>query len=199
MAQQLINIGSANNAGDGDPLRTAGTKINANTTELYNSLSGFTRTYWFDAGDAATTTTPISHGAGAIDTYLTNDGLGSGTTSYNPNSNSALWNTSTNKFDFSSLKIGDTVEFRIDIEISPAAAQEINLVMDIGEGDAGAYSLNVNHTYFKTASSSDQITAMFRIYMGDEVTRANPARFRLTSIAATTIVVNGWFYQITEV
>jgi hypothetical protein len=158
-----------------------------------------TQTYWFDANDAATSSTPITHGAGSATTFLTNDGAGPGTTSYNPDSKAALWNTATNKFDFSSLKIGDTVEFRIDIKIANAAAQEINLVMDIGEGNAGAYSLNVNHTYFKTASSGDQITAMFRIYMGDEVTRANPARFRLTSIAATTIVVNGWFYQITDV
>jgi hypothetical protein len=163
------------------------------------STTGFTKTYWFDANDAATTTTPITHGAGSTTTFLTNDGAGSSTTSYNPDSKAALWNTATNKFDFTSLKIGDTVEFRIDIEIANAAAQEINLVMDIGEGVGGAYSLNVNHTYFKTASSGDQITAMFRIYMGDEVTRANPARFRLTSIAATTIIVNGWFYQITSV
>jgi hypothetical protein len=158
-----------------------------------------TQTYWFDANDAATSSTPITHGAGSATTFLTNDGAGPGTTSYNPDSKAALWNTATNKFDFSSLKIGDTVEFRIDIKIANSAAQEINLVMDIGEGDAGAYSLNVNHTYFKTASAGDQITAMFRVYMGDEVTRANTARFRLTSIAATTIVVNGWFYQITSV
>jgi hypothetical protein len=173
--------------------------LNTMFSELYTLQSGFTKTYWFDANDSATTTTPITHGAGSATTFLTNDGAGSSTNAYNPDSKAALWNTATNKFDFTSLKIGDTVEFRIDIDISPAAAQEINLVMDIGEGVAGAYSLNVNHTYFKTASESDQITAMFRIYMGDEVTRTNPARLRLTSIAATTIVVNGWFYQITEV
>jgi hypothetical protein len=158
-----------------------------------------TQTYWFDANDAATTTTPITHGAGSTTTFLTNDGAGPNTNSYNPDSKAVLWNTATNKFDFSSLKIGDTVEFRLDIKVANAAAQEINIVMDLGEGDAGAYSLNVNHSYFKTASAGDQITAMFRLYMGNEITRANTARFRLTSIAATTIVVNGWFYQITSV
>lgn len=34
-AQQTVNTGSAPNAGDGDPARTAFTKINANFTELY--------------------------------------------------------------------------------------------------------------------------------------------------------------------
>jgi hypothetical protein len=178
---------------------TTGAELATITNQIKDLAENCTQTYWFDANDAATSTTPITHGAGATTTFLTNDGAGASTNSYNPNSNAALWNTSTNKFDFTSLKIGDTVEFRIDISIANAAAQEINLVIDLGEGVAGAYSLNVNHTYFKTASAGDQITAMFRIYMGDEVTRANPARFRLTSIAATTIVVNGWFYQITSV
>lgn len=36
MTQQTINIGTANNAGNGDPLRTAFTKINANFTDLYS-------------------------------------------------------------------------------------------------------------------------------------------------------------------
>lgn len=36
MAKQIINIGSSVNKGDGDPLRTAFTKINENFTELYD-------------------------------------------------------------------------------------------------------------------------------------------------------------------
>ena len=36
MAKQTINIGSSANKGDGDPLRTAFTKINSNFTELYD-------------------------------------------------------------------------------------------------------------------------------------------------------------------
>lgn len=35
MAKQTINVGSSANKGDGDPLRTAFTKINSNFTELY--------------------------------------------------------------------------------------------------------------------------------------------------------------------
>jgi len=35
MTKQVINIGTAANAKNGDPLRTAFTKINANFTELY--------------------------------------------------------------------------------------------------------------------------------------------------------------------
>jgi len=40
MAQQIINVGTGPNTGDGDDLRTAFTKTNDNFTELYNNLNG---------------------------------------------------------------------------------------------------------------------------------------------------------------
>lgn len=44
MAKQIVNIGTSPNQGNGDPLRTAFTKINENFTELYNLVdtSSFT-------------------------------------------------------------------------------------------------------------------------------------------------------------
>jgi len=39
MAQQTVNIGSSANKGDGDPLRTAFTKINENFTEVYADIA----------------------------------------------------------------------------------------------------------------------------------------------------------------
>jgi hypothetical protein len=38
MAKQTINLGTSVNKGDGDPLRTAFSKINDNFTELYTAL-----------------------------------------------------------------------------------------------------------------------------------------------------------------
>ena len=35
MAKQTVNLGTSANKGDGDPLRTAFTKVNSNFTELY--------------------------------------------------------------------------------------------------------------------------------------------------------------------
>jgi hypothetical protein len=39
MSQQTINVGSSINARDGDPIRTAFQKINANFTELYGQIN----------------------------------------------------------------------------------------------------------------------------------------------------------------
>jgi hypothetical protein len=173
--------------------------LNAMFTELYARDTSFTKTYWFDANDTATTSSPISHAGGATDTYLTNNAIGSSTTAYNPDSKDVLWNPSTNKFDFTSLKIGDTVFFRVDINLTNAAAQEVDLFISLAEGSAGPYEKNMGHRYYKTASSLANDTEQFEIYIGDEDTRTGGARFRFGSVAAATIVVNGWYYKITEV
>ncbi len=161
--------------------------------------TGFTKTYWFNANDTATTTSPIAHTGSATGTYLTNNGLGAATTSYNPDSKAALWNPATNLFDFTSLKIGDTVEIRLDIIITNAAAQEINISISLAEGTASPFERNVTHDYYKTAATVEPITALYRVFIGDENMRTGGARFRFSSLDASNITVIGWFYQITEV
>ena len=42
MAIEIINIGTSQNKGDGDPLRTAFEKVNANFAELAAGVSGVT-------------------------------------------------------------------------------------------------------------------------------------------------------------
>jgi hypothetical protein len=220
MSYDPIDLGTTANDRTGNKWRDGGVKINAMFSALFTSvaanilaiaanaqaiidttalITGFTKTYWFDANDTATAVTPINHGAGATNTYLTNNALGSFTNSYNPDSKDALWNPSTNLFDFTSLKIGDTVFFRVDIRLTNAAAQEVDLFMSIAEGSAGPYEKNMNHAYYKTASTLANDTVLFEIYIGDENTRTGGARFRLSSVAAATIIVNGWFYKITSV
>lgn len=185
-------------------LATASNAVNitANSSAITANtalITGFTKTYWFDASDTATTSSPIVHGAGATNTYLTNNAIGSNTTSYNPDSNDVLWDPATNKFNFTSLKVGDTVFFRVDINLTNSAAQEVDLFMSLAEGSAAPYELNMNHTYYKTASNLANDTAIFEVYIGDENTRTGGARFRFGSIAAATIVVNGWYYKVTVV
>ena len=158
-----------------------------------------TKTYWFYAADSATASAPIVHGAGSATTFLTNNNLGSRTFVYNPDSNPNLWNPSTNKFDFSSLKIGDIVDLRIDLVIDHAAAQELNIVMDLAEGESAPYTLNITHDYYKTASTNVTVTAQFKLPFIGQETVDGSARIRFTSIAAASIVVEGWFYEITQV
>ena len=54
MGKQVISTGSSANDGTGDTLRSAGTKINANFTELYNRQERITvtRTTGVNVGDS---------------------------------------------------------------------------------------------------------------------------------------------------
>ncbi|MFT5450822.1 MAG: hypothetical protein ACI9N9_000302 [Enterobacterales bacterium] len=214
MTQQFLNPAStAPNDKLGDTPNSASDKINANTTELYTGvaanaqaiiantalITGFTETYHFYDNDTATAATPIVHGAGAATTYLTNDTIGPGTRSYNPNSKTKLWDSATNKFDFTSLKLGDVVDFRFDLLIDHGAAQEIDLFMSLAEGGSFPYELKASHNYYKTASTGVTLTAQFILPITSQPTLDNPARPRFSSLAAASVVVNGWFYKITEV
>ena len=205
MTQQNLTIGTQD-AKAGDNLFDAFTKTEANFTDLYTlvaanlaSIGGLTSTYWFDANDLTTATTAISHTGGATTTYLTNDAAGSFTNEYNPDSKDNIWDDSTNQFDFSSLKIGDVVEFRGDIEVDTSAVnQEFDILMSLGEGGS-PYDLNISHSYYKSVATGNKVTFVFRIYMGDTNTLNNPARFRFESTDDADIKVNGWFSTVTVV
>jgi hypothetical protein len=175
-------------------------KLNA-TKDLAETLAN--KVYWFYANDTATNPvaggTKITHGAGSTTTFLTNNNLGTRTFAYNPESNDNLWNPATNRFDFSSLKIGDIVDFRVDLVIDHGAAQEINLVFDLAEGSASPYTLNISHDYFVTATNDVTVTAQFKLPLISQDTVDGSARMRFESIAAATIVVEGWLSQVTEV
>jgi hypothetical protein len=54
MAKQTINIGTSANKGDGDPLRTAFSKINLNFSELYESIGGGTVTTYVAPNETET-------------------------------------------------------------------------------------------------------------------------------------------------
>tara|TARA_R110000822_G_scaffold6947_8_gene28984 strand:- start:1231 stop:1797 length:567 start_codon:yes stop_codon:yes gene_type:complete len=178
---------------------STGLELATVVNEIKSLAEGATRTYWFYPSDSATASSPIAHSAGSNSTFLTNNALGAITASFNPDSNSNLWNPSTNKFDFSSLKIGDIVEFRVDLLVDHGAAQEITIVADVAEGGTSPYTLNVNHDYYKTASTGVPVTAMFRLYIGNDDTKDNSARFRLVSLEAASVVVEGWLVQVTSV
>jgi len=212
MAQQIINdLSSASNDGNGDTPPVAMGKANANFTELYATIAdlqakvdaipdNLVEIYWFNASDSTTSTTPISHTGGAAGTWLTNDAAGSLTGSYNPNNKDNIWNPSTNLFDFSSLKIGDTVEIRVDISVDIASAnQVIDMFMSLAEGQAFPYSLHFYRSYYKTSATGVPIAFVANINIGNEVTRLGGARFRFASENNASIVVNGWYSKVTSV
>lgn len=162
-----------------------------------NALKEFINSsvYWFDYNN---TLSPISHIGGGT-TYLTNNGAGSFTTSYNATNLPDVWDVTNNEFDFSSLAIGDVVTIRTDLLVSTLVNnQEFKIVYDMAIGSGSDYSLNATDRYFKTIGTYN-ITSVFTFYIGNEITKNYPAKIRFDSVDNATITVNGWFVKIDRV
>lgn len=153
--------------------------------------------FW-DYNDAATTTTPIVLSSAATYFTLTNDEAGANTLkTYKLTGATDLWNETTNRFDWSDLSLGDTVDIRFDIQVETMGANhEIDLRLVMAEGHANQYTLDVHRQNFKSAGTYP-IVRWYSIYMGDTDTLNNPSRLEISSDTGTTneVVVNGWYVR----
>ena len=139
--------------------------------------------------------TPIVH-TGGVDTVLTNDELGAQTLkTFAPNGVTDIWNASSGLFDFSELSNGDMVDIRLNIEVVTSSAnQEIEIDMELGIGGF-SYLIPFSHDVYKTTGT--KIEGGYEgIYMGDDNTRLNGARFVFKSTDDATITVSGWYCKI---
>tara|TARA_R110000782_G_scaffold56942_1_gene119021 strand:+ start:927 stop:1661 length:735 start_codon:yes stop_codon:yes gene_type:complete len=170
---------------------------NANAIIATNaSIAGFTKTYWFVIGS---TLTAISHTAAATNTYLPNNALGTDTTAYNPNSNPSIWNTSTNKFNYTSLKIGDVLSISGRFAFNNAAAQEVDMFISIAEGTPTAHEHHISHIYYKTAATGTELSFSYTLTIQDANEVSGGSRFRFASLDATTITVTDFQIVVLEV
>lgn len=168
--------------------------LNTNFTELYQAV----RSGIYDYNDATTSTTPIS--IAVADTWyrLTNDGAGAFTNkAYAFPDIADIWDTVNDEFDFSSLSLGDTVDIRLDVEVTSTALNQdfdIDLVLAVGTG--GQYRIPfIVEQQFK-ATGSRQLIRFNSIYMGDANSRDNPAYFEIRSSDPGSVKVNGWYVRV---
>tara|TARA_R110000851_G_scaffold331691_1_gene506246 strand:- start:102 stop:659 length:558 start_codon:yes stop_codon:yes gene_type:complete len=175
---------------------TTGAQLATITNEIKTLTERGSQTYWFVTENG---TTAISHTGGATDTYLTNSAAGAGTTSYNPDSKAVLWNTTTNKFDFTSLKIGDVINITGKLTFNNLAAQEVDMFISAAEGTASAHEHQIDHTYYKTAKAGRVSTFTIPFLITNEDERTGGARFRFASVQAASITVGDWTTIITSV
>ena len=155
------------------------------------------RVGFWDYNDTATTTTPISLVTAGTEYTLTNNGAGVNTLkTYGLPGITDIFNTATNYFDFSGLKLGDTIDIRVDLDITTASANNIvDLIIEAGIGVA-PYKLTYDTKYFKTASTH-KIVARCSIYVGNDLTKNNPARLLIKNdTAGSTVKVNGWYTRV---
>lgn len=154
---------------------------------------------WFDYNDAATSTTPLSITGGAGFVLVPNDGAGPFTEkSFAPSGVTDVWNTATNRFDFSQLSNGDSVEVRLDVDvITTAPNQTVNVVLTLDYGGAGEYDITFIIASFKDAGTHN-LNRYNLVYIGSDAYRLGEAVFRISSDDDATAVVNGWAVNVTK-
>lgn len=152
----------------------------------------------YDYDDAATASSAIALTSANTDYELTNDGAGSNTNlTYALPEAANIWNTSTNRFDFSDLSLGDTIDIRLDIEVTTSNANTavtVNLEMGVGGTTFSIPFITV--TNFKTAGTY-RMTRFNSIYLGSANAKDNPARFLIQADnTGATVEVIGWYCRV---
>lgn len=151
-------------------------------------------TGWQDYNDLATATTPIS--LSGTPTAITNDGLGAFTNkTYGVNGHGDIWDTAGQVFDWSSLKLGDTVDFRLDVLVTTGSPNvEVVTSVDMAIGTGGPYTLSLDRRNFKNAGTYE-ILRWSSIYMGDANTLSGGSRFTMSADGTADVQVLGWYVR----
>ena len=108
-----------------------------------------------------------------------------------------LWNTSTNQFDFSNLKLGDDVSIRIDLNVTTMTDnQEINLIADIGcFPESGGYKMQFYKNTIKNKGKHN-IISIFNLYIGNDYIFKNPSELLFSSDNEAIVLLNGFYLSV---
>jgi hypothetical protein len=150
----------------------------------------------WDYNDTLTSTSPILLTTAGAEYQLTNNGAGVNTNTTYGLPGVSIYNTSTGYFNFSDLKLGDSIDVRVDAELTTTSASNLlTLIFELGIGTT-PYKLNVDQRYFKTASAH-KVVANAHIYIGNTVTKNGLGRF-LASCDSTgsSVKINGWYIRV---
>lgn len=152
---------------------------------------------WWDYNDVTTASSPIAITGGSTWYQITNDGAGAQTNStYVLDGTAEVWNTSTNQFDFSDIPLGSVVRCRFAFNLTTTAnSQEVDFRMRFGVGST-PYNVGVGNLYRKAIGSYDDLSLDFTFYIGNSLTRDNPAELQVNSANNASLEVQGLFITV---
>lgn len=168
---------------------------NGDGTATFQKVGGL-RMGWYDYNDNVTATSPLN---AVADTwlYITNDGLGSNTSStYGLEGLAEVYDTVNQRFDWTGLALGDTFDIRIDLEVTTTVAnQEYEVTMELASTSGSPYTLQIAQGVKKSAGVA-HVVSWWGGYMGNLETLNNHAKLKLLTDAAATVKVNGWYVRV---
>ncbi len=179
-------LGNATTAGVRTNFATAKAEIEA----LQNSF-GFA-----NYEDTATTTTPITLAAG-VWTNLTNNKLGARTIDKTPLDVGELWNSSTNRFDFSTLPLYTQLTGRFDITVVTGGNNyDIDVQALVGIGSPSAYAFPLTTQMRFATAGTHRLNLFNGMFIGSTDVKNFPASIQVRASGASTVIVSGWYMTI---
>ncbi len=175
--------------------RQIGVSDGAGTVTAQDSV----RMGWSNYNDVATATTPIVLTPTSTFVNMTNDGAGAQTvTTFELPEVTALWDVATNQLDLSDLTIGDTIDLRIDIDVTTTGANhEIEVQLDLDTAPITAnFPLEIARENFKAAGTFKMLEAL-SLYIGSAAVRDGVHKIQVKSDTGTSdsVVINGWYIR----
>jgi len=110
-----------------------------------------------------------------------------------------IYNIATDRFDFTGLNINDIVRIRLDLDLTTTTTGEnFDAELVLGEGQTGEYIIPFfSSMYFRDADTY-RIVEEREIYIGNNLTKDNPAFIRVRSTAADDVDVNGFYVRVVK-
>lgn len=158
-------------------------------------------TGWYNYADTATAGTPIALTLAATFYDLTNNKLGTKTSNfYGVSGIVDVWNSATNRFDFSGLPLGSLVTVRTDVTYNlGSTANSIEVDLELGIGSGSSFFLPVLSPTYVKAAGANRFVSERSFYIGDVNIKNFPARIcAKNDTIGSTVVVNDFYTVVTK-
>lgn len=148
--------------------------------------------------DLTTASSAIALTSANTDYELTNDGAGTNSVlDFRLAEITNIWNVATNRFDFSGLSLGDTIDIRLDIEVTTTSTNTaVQVDLEMGVGGTTVTNPFITNTNFK-ATGTHRLSRFTSVFMGSANVRDNPARFIMQAdTTGATVEVIGFYIRV---
>lgn len=109
-----------------------------------------------------------------------------------------IWNSGTNRFDFTNLVIGDVLELRVDIVVTTTTANTaLDLVLELAVGTGSPVELPIIAQRDIKTTGTYQLTFNIPFFIGSTLIKNNPARLKVRADkTGASVAINGWFIHV---
>lgn len=110
-----------------------------------------------------------------------------------------VYDITTERFDFSNLDIGDLVYIRADLNLDLDVGSEVvDCELVLGERQSGEYNLPLFSSKYYNEKGVYRIVEDTELFIGNELTKDNPAYLRLKILKTGTVDVVGFYIKVTK-